>query len=328
MSIRISLVTVLLFFLLFVPLGGLFAQFPGGSGNGIVPCDGPDCDICSLAALGQGIINFAVYFSVIVATLLFVYAGFLYITAQGNPAQVSKATGVFKKVLIGMIIVLASWLIVDLIMTTFASKSFGPWNQIVCDGSFSGGSGSNTLGSGNPDDLSGAGSITVPPPAPPPVITGDEYAHATALSSLNSNAINVTSSGGCSDRTVSTCTSLDGVKQTTVSGAVFLKNQCAAALNQTCSMTITGGTETGHATGEFSHENGYKVDVSASNVQLSRFILGNATQANGNTFVLTDSQTGESYEYQVINETDHLDVRVIQKSAPAVPDPTAGQGMF
>lgn len=136
MSIRMSLATPLLFFLLFIPFAGALAQFPGATGDGIVPCGdsaSDPCDACDLTLLSQGIINFAVYFSVIVATLLFVYAGFLYITAQGSPAQVSKATGVFKSVLIGMIIVLASWLIVDIIMKTFLNEgSYGPWHQIVC----------------------------------------------------------------------------------------------------------------------------------------------------------------------------------------------------
>jgi hypothetical protein len=235
MSIRISLVTVLLFFLLFVPLGGLFAQFPGGSGNGIVPCDGPDCDICSLAALGQGIINFAVYFSVIVATLLFVYAGFLYITAQGNPAQVSKATGVFKKVLIGMIIVLASWLIVDLIMTTFASKSFGPWNQIVCDGSFSGGSGSNTLGSGNPDDLSGGGGGLAVSPATSVPIGGSSLqsfsvAQAPSSAEVSQDLAQVQQSAIETGTTASTVASLNvsGIQAPTQTAA-SLQNRLVVA---------------------------------------------------------------------------------------------------
>ncbi len=29
-----------------------------------------------------------------------------------------------------------------------------------------------------------------------------------------------------------------------------------------CSITVTGGTETGHAGGTYSHSNGYKIDIS------------------------------------------------------------------
>jgi len=41
----------------------------------------------------------------------------------------------------------------------------------------------------------------------------------------------------------------------TVDGAITLKGACG------CSITITGGTETGHASGTYSHANGYKVDI-------------------------------------------------------------------
>lgn len=64
------------------------------------------------------------------------------------------------------------------------------------------------------------------------------------------------SSGGCTDRYNSTCTSFDGLRQATVDGAVTLKTASGCALN------ITGGTETGHASGTYSHWNGYKLDFS------------------------------------------------------------------
>jgi hypothetical protein len=41
-----------------------------------------------------------------------------------------------------------------------------------------------------------------------------------------------------------------------VSGVITLKHASGCAIN------ITGGTETGHASGTYSHWNGYKVDVS------------------------------------------------------------------
>lgn len=49
------------------------------------------------------------------------------------------------------------------------------------------------------------------------------------------------SSGGCTDKRKSTCTSFDGLRENTVAGAVTLKGACK------CDLTITGGTETGHA---------------------------------------------------------------------------------
>ncbi|CAM5254271.1 putative protein OS=Streptomyces albaduncus OX=68172 GN=FHS32_007093 PE=4 SV=1 [Streptomyces griseoloalbus] len=62
------------------------------------------------------------------------------------------------------------------------------------------------------------------------------------------------SSGSCSDRNVSTCTSFDQLNLATAQGAQTLKRASGCALN------ITGGTETGHASGTYSHWNGYKLD--------------------------------------------------------------------
>lgn len=77
------------------------------------------CGFCDFVTLAQNIMNFIVAFSVMVGTLMIVYAGFLYVTAFSNPGQVSKAHRVFTTVIIGLVIVLASWLIVNVIMTTF-----------------------------------------------------------------------------------------------------------------------------------------------------------------------------------------------------------------
>jgi hypothetical protein len=53
---------------------------------------------------------------------------------------------------------------------------------------------------------------------------------------------------------VPTCTSYEQINANTVQGAITLKGACG------CSVTITGGTETGHASGTYSHWNGYKLD--------------------------------------------------------------------
>ncbi|MFF1512309.1 hypothetical protein, partial [Streptomyces sp. NPDC058326] len=70
------------------------------------------------------------------------------------------------------------------------------------------------------------------------------------------NFTDTPSSGGCSDRYNSTCTSFEQLNLATAQGAQTLKSASGCALN------ITGGTETGHASGTYSHWNGYKLDFS------------------------------------------------------------------
>ena len=80
--------------------------------------------------------------------------------------------------------------------------------------------------------------------------------HSSAASQFSAAGISWTSSGGCSDPNNSTCTSFEGIRQPTIDGAITLKNASG------CSLLITGGTETGHAGGTYSHAAGYKLDFS------------------------------------------------------------------
>lgn len=82
--------------------------------------------------------------------------------------------------------------------------------------------------------------------------------HADAAARFNSSGVTWSSSGGCSDRNVATCTSFDQLNLATAQGAQTLKSATGCALN------ITGGTETGHASGTYSHWNGYKLDFAKS----------------------------------------------------------------
>lgn len=51
----------------------------------------------------------------IVFLVLVVYAGFLYLTAQGEDAQVKKAKAIMKKAVIGMVLIVCSYAITNLV---------------------------------------------------------------------------------------------------------------------------------------------------------------------------------------------------------------------
>jgi len=94
-----------------------------------------------------------------------------------------------------------------------------------------------------------AGSLAVAPPA-------GAVTQASAESQFRAAGIGWTSSGGCTTRSNPTCTSFEGIRQATIDGAITLKRASG------CGLTITGGTEVGHASGTYSHYNGYKLDFS------------------------------------------------------------------
>lgn len=100
--------------------------------GGLVPCDGPKCTICDIAELGQNIINYMVMIAASVAALLFAYAGILYITAGGDSGKISSAHQIFFNVFVGFMLILAAWLIVNLIMMGLLKEDYQDWN-VICD---------------------------------------------------------------------------------------------------------------------------------------------------------------------------------------------------
>ncbi|MER0477581.1 hypothetical protein ABR737_04300 [Streptomyces sp. Edi2] len=86
--------------------------------------------------------------------------------------------------------------------------------------------------------------------------SGSKLTHAQAASRLRAAGIAWTSSGHCSNRNNRRCTSFTRINSGTIKGIITFKRTAR------CAVTITGGTETGHASGRYSHWNGYKVDIS------------------------------------------------------------------
>ncbi|MFI6099798.1 hypothetical protein ACIA8G_29935 [Lentzea sp. NPDC051213] len=121
-----------------------------------------------------------------------------------------------------------------------------------------------------------------------------KYTHAQATAQLRAAGITWSSSGGCSDRNRPNCTSFEQVNQATIAGAKTFKSASGCALN------ISGGTETGHASGEYSHWNGYKLDYSLSTC-VSNYITRTFTSIGGNKW---RSGSGNIY----FRESNHWDV--------------------
>jgi hypothetical protein len=122
---------------------------------------------------------------------------------------------------------------------------------------------------------------------------------ASAASQLSAAGITWSSSGGCTTRSNSTCTSFDGIRQTTIDGAITLRNASGCALN------ITGGTEVGHASGTYSHYNGYKLDFTRTTC-LTSYVHDNFTYIGlrGDGYPQYQSGAGNVYA----DEGSHWDV--------------------
>ncbi|MGW4442229.1 hypothetical protein [Streptomyces sp. NPDC004682] len=92
---------------------------------------------------------------------------------------------------------------------------------------------------------------TVPDAAAAPA----KYSQAAAAQQFKRAGVAWTSSGRCSDRANRRCTSFEKINRSTVAGVIDFKKASK------CAVTLTAGTEKGHASGTYSHWNGYKVDI-------------------------------------------------------------------
>ncbi|MBY8881847.1 hypothetical protein [Actinacidiphila acidipaludis] len=122
---------------------------------------------------------------------------------------------------------------------------------------------------------------------------------AQAESMFRGAGITWSSSGGCTNRNNSTCTSFDGLNLATAQGAVTLKHASGCALN------ITGGTEVGHASGTYSHYNGYKLDF-GKNTCLNNYVHNTFAYIGlrGDGYPMWQSGAGNVYT----DEGSHWDV--------------------
>lgn len=132
MSIRQAVLFVMLTGLWMLPLGASVAYAQTPFSQSIVPCDGINCNVCHIATLAQRILNTAVYLAVILAAILFAWAGWVFLTAAGSTEKLGKAKSVFGNVFVGLIIILIGWIVVDTIMRTLVGSGgiAPPWNRI------------------------------------------------------------------------------------------------------------------------------------------------------------------------------------------------------
>jgi hypothetical protein len=94
-------------------------------GSGLIPCINT-CDFNDVLRLVNNLITFLITTLFIpIIIILFMYAGFKYITAEGNPSKVANLKKMLGHIVVGMLLVLCSWLIVKTIITIVSSDEIG-----------------------------------------------------------------------------------------------------------------------------------------------------------------------------------------------------------
>jgi hypothetical protein len=103
-----------------------------------VTCSGTTCSACNFVEMGNAIIVWMIGMMFVIFAVMMVSAGFGLITSGGNTQAVSDAKSKFTNALIGLLIVLGGWLLVDTIMRgllkggTGDIEGYGPWSEVKC----------------------------------------------------------------------------------------------------------------------------------------------------------------------------------------------------
>lgn len=91
--------------------------------------DGTGCGPCDLIKLGNAILDWLKIVGPIIATILMVYAGTRMVISGGNQAEKEAAKKIITNTLIGLVILLAAWLLVDEVMEALGQSG---WDDIAC----------------------------------------------------------------------------------------------------------------------------------------------------------------------------------------------------
>lgn len=121
---------------------------------GLVPCgpgtDKPVCEFCDFFVLFKRIIDFllvpcslngGVPLVFLIAILFITIGGFYFLFAEGKPDKLEKGRNIIKTTLIGLLLIFAGWLVVNLFFQVIGVANWtglsasGPdtWWQIPCD---------------------------------------------------------------------------------------------------------------------------------------------------------------------------------------------------
>ena len=100
-------------------------------------CTGLDCSACNVVHLANGAIKWLIGILFVIFALLLAIAGVKLVTSGGNHSALDEAKSSFTNAIVGFLIILSAWLIVDTIMRALVGTDSRP-GQLVSEGSATG----------------------------------------------------------------------------------------------------------------------------------------------------------------------------------------------
>jgi len=104
----------------------------GAQDSGLVPCGygGDLCDTSDAVAFVNNLISFLIQMLGVIAVIALVITGFKLVLSAGNESEWTAAKERFTNIVIGIVIILAAWLIVDTIMSALTGEGLDVWGRV------------------------------------------------------------------------------------------------------------------------------------------------------------------------------------------------------
>lgn len=281
----ISLAIILVF--IFLPIKEVGADI-----TPLVPCGSGDnrdnaCTLCHFIIGIKKLIDYGSALLITVTVVAIFIAGVVYIVSSGNSTLMTSAKTFLTNSLVGFTFVLTAWLIVNTVMWVLSVKpGLGiqktNWYTFSCY---------------TQSSIYGTGTTEGPPAAGQVKYAENILTDAQAREKLRAAGIGIQSSGNCSDPTNPKCTSLEGLPARTVDDLIAVKQKCGPT-------TITGGTETGHASHGFEKP---IVDLNWD-TNLAGCLKNNSSSLHIATICTTDSDKSYRVMCNFNEEKQHLHV--------------------
>ena len=244
------------------------------------------------ANYAQAMITLVIGFSAVLAVLMFMIGGFTYMTGDSIGSK-SEGKSIMTNAIFGFVLLLASYIILETINPKLLKLDLDiqPVQNIPDADS------TETL-----DRLREEGGGTQ---------TSGTMRNEMATR-LFGDGITV-NKGDCVSLTDTNCTSLRGIKSSTVYGVNLLKAGCGRSYGGEgrCIFTITGGTEIGVHSTTGDHPKGEAIDISKAGV-MNRYIrdkVSNITPVQTDKGPMYSFRIG-GYNYKVIDEGNHWHIGV------------------
>lgn len=99
----------------------------GGSG-------GPtgSCGLCDALIVASNIIDDLFKVAILVSTVMIIYGAVRLMTSGGSEKSVSEGKDAIKNAVIGLVIALAAWIIINTLLHILTGNPNLPWNKISC----------------------------------------------------------------------------------------------------------------------------------------------------------------------------------------------------